>query len=1150
MSKPFHRPRGPASSLRRHAARLAAVAAFAAVSAGAHAASALTIVPTNDAQALVTALASQGINVLSVTNAPGADFSDGQGLSAPTGTFDQAPLGLPPGIILTSGTARNAMPPNDATGTTGSYPPGNLHDPLCQSLAGVTVNDSVRLTIQFTLEPGADGIAFDWLFGSEEYPEYVGAYNDSAGVFIRSDAGAGFGQYINVLRDLGGNPVTINGPFFSGQTVIIPTAQDPITEYDGTTPHITTSYPLASGPGVVHEMVIVVCDALDSSLDSGLMIGGLRSCSGVCTSVQYCGDALVNGNEDCDDGNNNDNDGCSNTCKGIDSDGDGLSDIREGILGTNPANPDTDADGVDDGTEVGLDFVNPLDADLNGIMDALDPCYPSDIYCDPDNDGIPGSLEIQLGLDPQSADSDGDGIDDPTELGDPQAPTDTDGDGIIDALDSNSADTDGDGIVDQLDPGNESACVPNSSGPQCDPDDDGLTNAQEIAFGTNPNNADSDGDGVNDGVEAGAGAQAADSDGDGIINALESSVIDSDGDGSPDQSDATNDDPCAPNNQAGACDYDKDGLTNAQEIALGTDPSDADTDDDGAMDGMEPSPGDDSDGDGIINALDPDSDNDGIFDGTEMGLGCGGSGTDQGAGKCIPDADGGATVTDPLNPDTDGGGLPDGFEDANHNGVVDPGETDPSNSQADDATVQDSDGDGIPDVIELQNGGNPNDSDSDDDGVPDGLEVNPLGDSDGDGIVNFLDPDSDNDGLFDGTEMGYGCLNAGTDVSVGNCVPDADNGSTVTSPINPDTDGGGAKDGAEDFNHNGVVEAGEGDPTAGHPEDDAAIIDSDGDGLSDGEEIAIGSDPNDSDSDDDGVPDGAELNPYADSDGDGQLNVNDPDSDNDGIPDATEMGLPCLVQGELNCVPDGDLGATQSNPLNPDSDGGGVYDGVEDKNHNGVIDDGEGDPNNPLDDVCVQTVDCVGSGDGSVVCDPTTGACVPALCDASSMCPPADGCHFPGACDPVSGSCSYANKQNGFPCDDGDECTAESCQNGACVAQSVLDGTLCAGGVCIAGHCILDSVNEGGGGAGGGDGGGNNGGGGGNTSTTGAGAGVTGGGDAGDGSGASNGANGKKDAAYSLTGGACSTSGGGSSGGEAGFLLALAAVAFARKRRH
>lgn len=48
--------------------------------------------------------------------------------------------------------------------------------------------------------------------------------------------------------------------------------------------------------------------------------------------------------------------------------------------------------------------------------------------------------------------------------------------------------------------------------------------------------------------------------------------------------------------------------------------------------------------------------------------------------------------TDPRNPDSDADGLPDGQEDRNRNGRVDPGETDPNR--------RDSDGDGIPDAAD------------------------------------------------------------------------------------------------------------------------------------------------------------------------------------------------------------------------------------------------------------------------------------------------------------------------------------------------------------------------------------------------------------------------------------------------------------------
>lgn len=274
----------------------------------------------------------------------------------------------------------------------------------------------------------------------------------------------------------------------------------------------------------------------------------------------------------------------------------------------------------------------------------------------------------------------------------------------------------------------------------------------------------------------------------------------------------------------------------------------------------------------------------------------------------------------------------------------------------------DSDLDGLLDGDEVDLGTDPNDADTDDDGVSDGAEVDPSEDTDGDGLINALDPDSDNDGLFDGTELGLGCDHADTDDTRGFCRADSDP-STTTSPVDPDTDDGGVSDGSEDFDLNGEVDSGETDPTSGHGADDAVVTDTDGDGLSDGTEATLGSDPNDADSDDDGVLDGKEANPGADSDGDGFKNVLDPDSDDDGLFDGTEMGLGCGdpatdSQAE-QCIADADAGQTKTFVLVADTDRGGVADGVEDSNHDGAIDSVERDPNDPLDDDLVP-----GGGEG------------------------------------------------------------------------------------------------------------------------------------------------------------------------------------------
>ncbi|MDP2137998.1 MAG: hypothetical protein Q8J74_09100, partial [Candidatus Didemnitutus sp.] len=80
-----------------------------------------------------------------------------------------------------------------------------------------------------------------------------------------------------------------------------------------------------------------------------------------------------------------------------DLDGDGLSNLKEYLLGTNPNNADIDGDGLNDAFELTIG-TNPRNADTDG-------------------DGLPDGLELILHLNPLSAadagsDTDGDGITD------------------------------------------------------------------------------------------------------------------------------------------------------------------------------------------------------------------------------------------------------------------------------------------------------------------------------------------------------------------------------------------------------------------------------------------------------------------------------------------------------------------------------------------------------------------------------------------------------------------------------------------------------------------------------------------------------------------------------------------------------------------
>jgi hypothetical protein len=130
----------------------------------------------------------------------------------------------------------------------------------------------------------------------------------------------------------------------------------------------------------------------------------------------------------------------------------------------------------------------------------------------------------------------------------------------------------------------------------------------------------------------------------------------------------------------------------------------------------------------------------------------------------------------------------------------------------------DRDRDGLPDRFETGACPAVGDADSDDDGIPDGVEDANLDGVVNPGETNPCNPDTDGDGLQDGTERGItvpvpdpddaGPL-LGTDTQV--FVPDADP-STTTSATLADTDGDGFSDGEEDRNRNGRVDAGESDP--------------------------------------------------------------------------------------------------------------------------------------------------------------------------------------------------------------------------------------------------------------------------------------------------------------------------------------------------
>ncbi|MCC6625221.1 MAG: tandem-95 repeat protein [Deltaproteobacteria bacterium] len=311
------------------------------------AAAQLVIDPTSDAERMVDALIARGIDVV-MARYEAADevlwwslfpFSQGPGTQPGTGAsgvYAQGPLGLRDGLLMTSGEVMLAAPPNRSLpGTT--YPdgrpiregatgvltpdigpprPGQGPEAFCASLIGddaINPHDVVKLTIDFTLDPGYDGIQLDYVFGSEEYPDYVGSlYPDAFGFFVRADGAA---DYTNFGLDPDGHDIDINGPFFSSDNVIESYGEGAISEYNGLTPHLRSAFPLVSGPERLHRIVIVICDAGDQYLDSGVFLTALAGCQGACDQTTWCGDGKVQPGEACDDGDVRAGDGCDPSCE-------------------------------------------------------------------------------------------------------------------------------------------------------------------------------------------------------------------------------------------------------------------------------------------------------------------------------------------------------------------------------------------------------------------------------------------------------------------------------------------------------------------------------------------------------------------------------------------------------------------------------------------------------------------------------------------------------------------------------------------------------------------------------------------------------------------------------------------------------------------
>ncbi len=676
--------------------------------------------------------------------------------------------------------------------------------------------------------------------------------------------------------------------------------------------------------------------------------------------------------------------GCSDTVKvsitaiiNCDADGDGvldavdLDDDNDGIPDTVEGTVDSDGDGAPDSRD--------LDSDNDGIMDVVEAGGS-----DPDNDGIAGTGapsvnpqgQVLIGGTPLvlvPTDKDGDGKPNHLDL-------DSDNDGIPDVVENGQGalDTDGDGRINGLDPDKDGAInVPGvdtnttfgaTATSVKNLDGDGVANYLDV---------DSDNDGLQDAIEAGG----TDPDNDGRIGT--GPIVDTDGDGWSNITDPSNGGtPLALTNSDNDSnpnfldrDSDNDGISDANENSVGStlyndgdndgvidnvvglgaagQGTFTDTDGDGWSNLTDPSNGGtpivipNKDGDSKPNYLDLDSDADGIPDNLE-------------AVYFIPDGDNDGVIgTGPIV-DADGDGLSD-LNDLTSNALF-------NQDRDGDGQVNyldiDADNDGIIDNIEGQATSTytaPTGVDTDGDGIDNAYDVNNGGtaagyiNTDGGSAPDYVDTNADNDNIRD----------IGENFFTGAGETDANNDGVLDLTAFVDLD----KDGLADIwdliqgNATGGYATNNGQTPNSQPDtqepggdrDWRDVTDNDGDGVPDGTDI---------DDDNDGILDTVEGT--GDLDGDGIPNNEDLDSDNDGIPDTIEAGandpdkdglvgtgpitasnvdangLPTVLAGTpvstTDPIDDFD-GDGKPNFLDLDSDNDGVYDVVE---AGGVDQNGDG----------------------------------------------------------------------------------------------------------------------------------------------------------------------------------------------------------------
>ena len=200
----------------------------------------------------------------------GANYIGDSDSSAIFSNGDAISPGVVPGdsgVILSTGDVRAFTSEGSQSNvrsnmTTPSSGPNN--HPLFEDVATGNTFDGSILEVDFIPDPDINFITMEFVFSSDEYPEYVGSiYNDLFGVWID-------GEYVPLAA--GNGEISISNLNESGGPNLfrLNTQDQYNTEMDGFTISLSVVIPVT--PGEVNNLQIGIADAGDSAYDSNVLI--------------------------------------------------------------------------------------------------------------------------------------------------------------------------------------------------------------------------------------------------------------------------------------------------------------------------------------------------------------------------------------------------------------------------------------------------------------------------------------------------------------------------------------------------------------------------------------------------------------------------------------------------------------------------------------------------------------------------------------------------------------------------------------------------------------------------------------------------------------------------------------------------------------